>query len=77
MPPPTIYLAYSYPDDEYRQGLLKARYPDLYEDGFFCFTLDYDKCNAEGLLAGRFPCKHCKREHWKMEWPKEWRLKKE
>lgn len=71
MPPPTIYLACG------RFGrieVLERRYPDLLDDGYFCYTHDWEKCEIEGLLEGRLQCKICKEKHWKRGWPKEWRL---
>jgi len=74
MPPPTYLVAMN--SAERRADRLKAHHPELYEEGYFCFTLDCEKCNDEGLLEGRILCKNCKEKHWKVEWPinKEWRF---
>jgi len=70
MPPPTYLLAMTYGRGE----SLKAHHPELYEEGYFCFTLDCEKCDAEGLLQDRILCKRWKEKHWKFKWQKEWRL---
>lgn len=66
MPPPSIYMAAS----NGRYERLKNRYPDLFDDGYFCYTLDCGRSDVED----RIPCKICKEKHWKIQWPKEWRL---
>jgi hypothetical protein len=54
-----------------RAERLKERYPELYEEGYFCHTLDCEKCDAEGMLEGRLLCTNCNEKHWKREWGKE------
>jgi hypothetical protein len=45
-------------------------YPDLYNDVYFCYTLNIEAALKEGFLGDRTKCPHCNLMHWKKGWSK-------
>jgi hypothetical protein len=66
--PSTLYLA-AY-EGAYRNSKLEREYPELFNDGYFCYTHDYATAHKDGELEDRTKCPKCNKMHWKEGWSK-------
>jgi hypothetical protein len=65
------HLLYAASNDvEGRKKKLEKMYPDLYNDVYFCYTLNIEAALKEGFLGDRTKCPHCNLMHWKKGWLK-------
>jgi hypothetical protein len=61
---------YAAGNHEWRIRKLEAEYPDLFYDFYFCYSLDFEAAQKEGVLVGRNKCPNCGQMHWKKRWSK-------